>query len=332
MIRDLNHIMVLGGAGYVGSKLVPILLAQGYQVTVFDLFIYGDPFPKGLRDSKGLRLVKGDLRNIRLFRDSIRGIDAIIHLACISNDPSFDLNPTLAKSINYDGFLPVVNECVDAGVKRFIFASSSSVYGVKTEDIVHEGLSLDPLTDYSKYKAQCEDLLLRNCGQMVTTIVRPATLCGISPRQRLDLTVNILTTQAVLNHEITVHGGDQVRPNLHIDDMLRFYCRALEWNSSLIDREIFNIGEENHSIKAIAELVRFQLGHDVNILYEKNSDQRSYRISSKKAHMQLGFHPKLSIVHAIDDLAASIKSEALFEPLSNPLYYNIKRMMQLGLE
>ena len=228
MAKRFKRVMVTGGAGYVGSSLIPKLLRNGYEVSVLDLYLYGDVFAD-LKSNPGLRETKGDLRNPADVARALEGCDAVIHLACISNDPSFDLNPDLGRSINFDCFRPLVKASKDAGVKRFIYASSSSVYGIKKDMNVTEELALEPLTDYSKYKAMCEEVLEeeREPGFVAVTL-RPATICGYAPRLRLDLTVNILTSHAINNKRITVFGGEQLRPNLHVEDMTDLYLQLLE--------------------------------------------------------------------------------------------------------
>src|SRR5436305_339006 len=210
MAMRFKRVMVTGGAGYVGSRLIPKLLDAGYGVNVLDMYIYGEDIFANLRDSPLLKEVKGDIRDAAAVARALDGCDAVIHLACISNDPSFDLDPTLGRSINFDCFRPLVKASKDAGARRFIYASSSSVYGIKTDMDVTEELPLEPLTDYSKYKAMCEEVLEqeRQPGFVCVTL-RPATVCGYAPRLRLDLTVNILTNHAINNGRITVFGGDQ---------------------------------------------------------------------------------------------------------------------------
>jgi nucleoside-diphosphate-sugar epimerase len=224
-----RSVLVTGGAGYVGSMLVPKLLRAGHRVRVLDLFIYGEDVFNGADRKPALSCIRGDLRDIATTRRALDGCDSVIHLACISNDPSFELDPELGRSINYDCFRPFVRVAKEAGVKRFIYASSSSVYGVKDEDEVTENLPLKPLTDYSRFKAMCEEVLdaEREPG-FVTLTLRPATVCGYAPRLRLDLTVNILTNHAVNKGEITVFGGRQKRPNINIEDMT-----DLEWTPKL---------------------------------------------------------------------------------------------------
>ena len=230
-----RRVLVTGGAGYVGSRLVPKLVDAGHNVTVLDLYLFGDVFSE-IADRPGLRQVRGDIRDAARLNEVIHDCDAVIHLACISNDPSFELDPVLGKSINLDAFQPLVRAAKDAGVRRFIYASSSSVYGVRDEVEVTEDLPLRPLTEYSKYKAECEDILdaEREPG-FVTVILRPAAVCGYARRLRLDLTVNILTNHAINNGRIRVFGGSQKRPNINIEDMTDLYVRCLDYSDRQID-------------------------------------------------------------------------------------------------
>ena len=256
----------------------------------------------------------------------------VIHLACISNDPSFEMNPELGRSINFDAFRPLVEASVAAGVKRFVYASSSSVYGVKKEKDVHEGMHLEPLTDYSKFKADCE-LILReyNSDDFTTVTVRPATVCGYSPRQRLDVVVNILTNLAYYNRVITVFGGSQLRPNIHIDDMADVYLTLLDAPKELIASEVFNAGYENHSVLELAEMVRAVVGPDVKLISSPTDDTRSYHVSSEKIKDVLGFQAKRSIRNASEDLVNAFKKGWLPNSLSDEKYVNIKRMQSLNL-
>jgi len=323
--------MVTGGAGYVGSNLVPKLLAAGYQVAVLDLYIYGDVFAN-LASSPDLTEVKGDLRNPSDVRRALAGCDAVIHLACISNDPSFDLNPDLGRSINYDCFRPLVKASKDAGVKRFIYASSSSVYGIKNDTNVTEDLPLDPLTDYSKYKAMCEEVLdqEREPGFVAVTL-RPATVCGYAPRLRLDLTVNILTSHAINNGRITVFGGEQLRPNLHVEDMTDLYVQLLEAPDEAINGKTWNAGYHNLKVREIANMVRDEVGKNVDIVVTPSDDHRSYHVSSEKIKRDLGFSARRTVSDAIVDLASAFNAGKVPDAMTDDRYYNIKRMQALKL-
>jgi len=326
-------ILVTGGAGYVGSALVPKLLGRGHRVTVLDLYLYGDDALGAVRENPGLREVRGDLRDPDTVADALRGCDAVIHLACISNDPSYDLNPDLGKSINYDAFRPLVRASKEAGVKRFIYASSSSVYGIKAEPEVTEDLTLEPLTDYSKYKALCEQELEeeREPG-FVTCTIRPSTVCGYAPRQRLDVIVNILTNHAVNRGRIRVFGGTQKRPNIHIDDMADLYLFLLDQPDEKIDGKIFNAGYENHTLMELAEIVRKVVGEDLPIDIEPTDDLRSYHVSSQKMRSELGFEPLYTIEDAVRGLVTAFKEGKLPNSLEDPKYYNINLMKQVELE
>jgi nucleoside-diphosphate-sugar epimerase len=325
----MKKIFITGGSGYVGSVLAPYLIKKNYKVTVFDLMLYGETLTK----NKNLKIIKGDIRNTKLLKEAIKGHDTMIHLACISNDPSFELNPTLGKAINLDAFTPLVEISKNLGVERFIYASSSSVYGIKEEKNVDESMSLEPLTDYSKFKADCEKILLKyNSNNFVVSILRPATVCGYSPRQRLDLVVNILTNLAYHTREITVFGGDQLRPNIHIQDMVRAYELFIETNDKNINGKIFNIGFENSTVNDLALNVKKIIGSDVIIKNLPTNDNRSYHISSKKIENELGFKTKFNILNAIEDLKNAFDNKLLLNCLKNEDYFNIKKMQSIKLK
>ncbi len=326
------NVLVTGGAGYVGSVLVPKLLAAGHRVTVLDLYLYGENLFAAHRNNPNLIEVKGDLRDPAAVKRALKGCDAVIHLACISNDPSFELNPELGKSINFDCFMPLVKTSKDVGVKRFIYASSSSVYGVKKEAEVTEELALEPLTDYSKFKAMCEDVLEKEREPGFTTVtLRPATVCGYGPRQRLDVIVNILTNHAVNTGRMKVFGGSQLRPNLHIEDMTDLYLLTLQLAAEQIDGRVYNAGYENHPLMQLAEIVRSVAGK-IEIDVVPTNDLRSYQVSSKKILREIGFAPKRTIEDAVRDLKGAFDAGKLTDPLNNPMYFNIKRMQEVSLQ
>ena len=326
----MRRVLVTGGGGYVGAALVPALLEAGYGVTVVDLFIYGDDV---LDPHPALRCVKGDIRDAALLERELAGMTDVIHLACISNDPSFELNPDLGRSINLDAFEPLVAASRGAGVSRFIYASSSSVYGIKEVPDVTEDMPLEPLTDYSRFKAQCEEILARYQSPGFTTVtIRPATVCGYSRRQRLDVVVNILTNQAYHNREVTILGGDQLRPNIHIADMVDAYLLLLAAEPSTIAGRIYNAGYENQSVRAIADEVRSVIGDDVRVVRKESNDNRSYHISSALILDELGFRATRTIADAVRDLKDAFDTGLLPDSLTDEQYFNIKRMQSIDLQ
>ena len=326
---QFKNIFVTGGAGYVGAVLVPRLLSEGCNVTVLDLMIYGE---QALTPHPNLKIIKGDIRDQILLAESVSGHDVVIHLACISNDPSFELNPALGKSINLDAFGPLVEVSRQKGVARFIYASSSSVYGIKEEKDVHEEMSLEPLTDYSKFKADCETTLNEaENPNFVPVTIRPATVCGYSPRQRLDVVVNILTNLAYHKGEITVFGGEQLRPNIHISDMVESYITVLRAEDKQVSGQIFNAGYENQPVRELAETVRAVVGEHVDLCTTPTDDNRSYHISSEKIKKHLGFTARYTIRQAVEDLVQAFKAGDLPDSLENELYFNIRRMQSLKL-
>ena len=332
-------VAVIGGAGYVGAVLVPRLLEEGYRVRVFDLFIYGEEALAGVRDNPRLEMIKGDVRDLAAVQAAVRGADAVIHLACISNDPSVELDPDLSKSVNLDSFGPTVKAAKEAGVRRFIFASSGSVYGVSDSPQVTEEHPLVPVSLYNKYKAACEPLLFAEQSPTFTTVsVRPATICGYSPRQRLDLTVNILTNHAVNNGKITVFGGVQMRPNLHMHAMVDLSCLLLTVPAEKIAGQIFNAGYQNYSVAETAEVVRKVVCEElpekgeIEIVTTPSDDIRSYRINSDKIQRVLGFVPKRTIEDGARDLIKAFKAGKLPDSMSDTRYSNIKTMKAVHLK
>jgi nucleoside-diphosphate-sugar epimerase len=327
----MKNILVIGGAGYVGTYLSLKLASFGHKISVYDLFIYGDNIVSNYNISK----IKGDIRDISFLEKVIEKneINTIIHLACISNDPSFELDPDLGKKINFDCFEPLIQTAKRKKIKRFIYASSSSVYGIKSEENVYENMSLEPLTDYSKFKAMCEDVLFKNSDdEMCFTILRPATVCGYSPRQRFDLVVNILTNLAYNKSEITVYGGNQYRPNIHIEDMVDAYIHILEQPEDKINKKIYNVGFENYTVNDIAKLVKEVINDDIEIKKVQTMDERSYKINSDKIREEIGFSPKKNIRNSIEDLKKAFDQKKFKNPLDNEYYFNIKRMNSIRLK
>lgn len=329
------RVFIPGGAGYVGSGLVPTLLEKGHSVTVYDLYLYGQQLFDDWKQNPRLRQVKGDVRDLASMEQALLGCDAVIHLACISNDPSVELNPRLGKLINLDCFEPFVKIALNQGIKRFIYASSSSVYGVKEEPNVTEEMSLTPLTDYSRFKAECEKILLKYASNdFVCTILRPATVCGYALRQRLDVVVNILANLAYNTGIVKVTGGSQMRPNIHIEDMVRAYIHVLESPKELVQNEIFNVGDHNHTVMELGKMAQEIVGRKrpVDLVVEPTDDVRSYHISSEKISKKLGFTPTHSIEKAIIDLVEAFETGKLRDTLTDMRYFNIKTMKAANLQ
>ncbi len=326
-----KRIFITGGAGYFGSALVPELLSMGYHIVVYDLFIYGD----FLKPHPNLKKIKADIRDREKLIKSVKGCDAFIHLACISNDPSFDLDPELGKSINHIAFNNVIDSVKLERIKRLIVTSSTSQYGIKPLDVeVTEDTEAEPITDYAKYKLECEKILQNtDMGNIEYVFVRPATLCGYAPRLRLDLSVNILTINALINKKIKIFGGDQMRPALNINDLVRFYKLLLDVSGDKINKEAFNISCENLKMLEIAQLVKKTIG-DESIEFEivHTDDLRSYHINADKMKKKLKFKCKFSIEDAIKSIVEAFNNNLIIDGLSNPMYYNVKRMKEINLK
>ena len=329
-----NKIFITGGAGYVGSCIVPELLKNGYEVTVFDIMYYTDNFlPK---KNPKLNIIQGDIRDTEKIKLSCKNHDVFLNLACISNDTSFALDEKLSTSINLDAFEPMVIAAKNAGIKRFIYASSSSVYGISNKKDVTEDHPLVPLTLYNKYKGLCEPLLFSHTDKNFEGVIfRPATVCGYAPRQRFDLSVNILTNFAVNKGFIKVFGGEQLRPNLHVMDYSDAVKVLIESDSSKIKDEIFNIGYQNLSISEIALIVKkvvekqFPKKKEIKIIKEASDDKRSYHINSDKIKKILNFSAKRSIENAVEDLCDAFIKKKFSDSFSEDIYFNINRMQNI---
>lgn len=321
----MRRILITGGGGYVGTRLVPTLLLSGYEVSVYDTFWFGNYLPS----HANLYLHSADIRNINAFERAVAGQDAVIHLACISNDASFELDEALSTSINYEAFEPLVLASKAAGVKRFLYASSSSVYGVSEAPDVAEDHPLVPLTLYNKFKGLCEPILRQHSDKNFTGVIfRPATVCGYSRRQRLDLSVNILTNHAVNMKRISVFGGSQMRPNLHIAEYCRVVQALLEASTDLVAGETFNVGDENLTILELAKLVASIVPADIEV-QPSSDDARSYHINSDKIAKVLGFRPVKTVKDAITELVAAFNDNRLPNSLSDDRYLNVKRLRRL---
>jgi len=324
----MKKILVTGGAGYVGSILIPKLLKEGYEVVVLDTLFFTDIGLRSVKNDPKLKIVPGDIRSEATLQSSLKGVDAVIHLASISNDPSSDLNPNLTVEVNYDATLNLIRIAKENGVQRFINASTSSVYGIKETPNVTEDLPLEPLTVYSKTKADAEPFVIQaNDSHFTSVNIRPATVCGYSPKMRLDLTVNILTMHALTKGKITVFGGNQKRPNIHIGDITDYYVQILKIPAEKIARKTFNAGYENFTVLEIAKMVQEIIGHNVTIEVTPTNDNRSYHISSAKIERELGLKPKHTIKDAVLDIKLAHEKGLL--DWNDINFYNVKKMKTL---
>ena len=308
-------ILLTGGCGYIGTNLTEALLDLGHHVTVVDIMWFGNY----LDPHKNLNIIQSDIRDIDAI--PMKGIDTIIHLANIANDPTGDLNARLTWEVNALSSKFLIEKAIENNVKQFIFASSGSVYGIKEESQVTEDLSLVPITDYNKTKMISESVLLSFRDEITLNIVRPATVCGYSPRMRLDLSVSLLTMHALTKGKITVFGGKQIRPNIHINDMVSVYLHLLNLDSK--DAGIYNAGFENISILDIANKVCDQIPSE--IVVTESDDPRSYRLNSDKL-LKTGFRPKWNVENGIQEVIKAYKEGQLEV---EDRYYNMKVMMKL---
>lgn len=306
------NILVTGGCGYKGTVLVPKLLTRGYRVNVVDIMW----FDNSLEPHDNLNVLKADIRNIESI--DLDGIDIIIHLASVANDPCGDLDPKLTWEISALATMQLADKAVRSNVKQFIYASSGSVYGVKEEDQVTEDLELKPISEYNKTKMVAERVLLSYSDKMIVQIIRPATVCGYSPRMRLDVSVNMLTMQALTNGVITVFGGNQTRPNIHIDDITDVYLHLIDRKDSI--RGVYNAGFENISILDIANMVTKHVPAKIEVT--ESNDPRSYRVNSDKL-LSTGYAPKKSVDDAIQEICAKYNDNSLKDKLQS---HNLKWM------
>ena len=309
------NILVTGGCGYVGSVLTPKLLNQGHTVNIYDIMWFGN----FLKKHKNLKIIQGDIRDINAI--PMEGIDAIIHLANIANDPCGDLNSKLSWEVNVLATMGMVEKAIANKIKQFILSSSGSVYGVKEEPQVTEELPLVPISDYNKTKMVSERVLLSYKDKIIIQIVRPATVCGYSPRMRLDLSVNMLAVQALANGKITVFGGDQTRPNIHIQDITDVFIHFLNLGEKATG--IYNAGFENITILDIAKMAAEFI--PAEIIVSESNDPRSYRLNADKL-IGTGFKPKFKVVNAIQEIIEAFNAGRLKDEDG---CYNIRTMKQM---
>ena len=314
----MKKILVTGGAGYVGTLLVESLLKKEYKVTVVDTFWFGNY----LKKNDNLKIINTDIRNLKI--ENIANHQIIIHLANIANDPTVAMAPELSWNVNVLGTHSLIDKASRAGVEHFIFGSSGSVYGIKEEPNVIEDMELIPISTYNKTKMVAERVILSYSNSLRVHSIRPATVCGYSPRMRLDISVNLLTMQALEKGLITVFGGNQTRPNINIKDMINVYHHFIEKPN--IENGCYNAGLENMKILKIAEIIKEKTGADIKI--EPSNDPRSYRQNSDKL-ISTGYKFQYNVKDAIDEIITKYANKELEE---NEIYYNLKVMKNLKLD
>jgi nucleoside-diphosphate-sugar epimerase len=315
----MKNIVVTGGGGYIGTNLVNNLLNNGYKIKVIDTFWFGNYFKK----NKNLKIIKKDIRKVN--EQDVGKTDCIIHLASIANDPAADLDASLTWDINVIGTYKLINLAIKKSVKKFIFASSGSVYGIKKEKKVTEDLSLEPLSEYNKSKMIAERILLSYKKNIDLTILRPATVCGYSPSMRLDVSVNALTFSALKNNKINVFGGKQIRPNLNMKDMVNaylFFLKKKYKKNKKVENIIFNVGFENLSIINIAKKIKKIIKTNCKISIKKTNDPRSYRQNSEKL-IKDGYKKKYNIEDAVIEIKNKFLKSKIF---NNSQFYRINTL------
>lgn len=323
-------ILVTGGAGYIGSVLVPKLLEQGHSVTVLDCFLFGRASLAPVHNHPNLRLIEADVRDHEQVTQVLtRGdFSSVIHLAAISNDPSSEIDPDLTRAVNRDAVGHLFVRAKKAGVRRMIYASSASVYGLKEDPDVTEDLPLEPLTLYARYKAEGETMLNDLVDDDFCGVsVRAATVCGYSPRLRLDLTINILTEHAINRGRIRVFGGTQERPNIHVRDLTDFYISLVTAPAERINGQAFNVTRENSTVMGLAEMIRDEVDPGLPIETVPTDDNRSYRLSGEKVASQLGYRPTVPLAEAVRELSTAFREGRVEDP-SDPIYRNVELMNQ----
>ncbi|HXT68714.1 MAG TPA: SDR family oxidoreductase [Vicinamibacterales bacterium] len=325
-----RSVLVTGGCGYIGSMLVPELASRGWHVRILDCLLFGNRLPAGLLESGRAELVDGDIRHADVVARACEGVDAVVHLAAMANDPSADLDPALTRSINLDAVIALIDIARRAGVSRFVNASTATVYGVRDEPDVDETFEHRPITLYGKYKSETDHAVAAANGPNFTTVnIRSATVCGWSPRMRLDLSVNILTEQAVRRGTVTVHGGKQLRPNVVITDLVGAYCSVLEAPAAVVGGESFNIGASNLSILEIAREVIAAVNPSAQMVVDSTVDHRSYHISTRKAVTRLGFKPLLDVPDGARQVAEALRAGRIDRPDASE-HRNVQHLQAIG--
>lgn len=325
-------VLVTGGCGYIGTILVGRLLSCGYRVRVLDSMVFGNNLPPQCLSSPRLTVIQGDIRDVTTLSKAVTGVDAVVHLAAVANDPSADIDPAVTRSINYDAVLTLIDLAEAMGIRRLVNASSATVYGLRSEPQVTEDLPHNPISLYGHYKSTTDKIISARASESFETVnLRSATVCGWSPRMRLDLTVNLLTAAALTQGRITVHGGGQVRPNITVRDLARAYQTVLEAPAEIVNGKAYNICALNEPVSVIAERVRRVLNRDIEIRVEPLIDARSYRLCADLAEREIGFRPAETIDAAIQEVATAYRN-GLIPDVDSPVYRNVAQMQAVGVQ
>jgi len=323
------NILVTGGGGYVGSRLIRSLLDGKHKITILDLMMFGRDHLADLESNPNVTIIEDDIRNDDAVNKALQGIDSVVHLAGMANDPSCELEPRMSWQVNLEAPILFAEQSREAGVKRFIYASSTSVYGFFEKGEATEETPLNPLSLYAELKAAVEHILMKRSTKTFEVVsLRPATICGYSPRLRLDLVLNTFAKQAWFDGEITVFGGSQMRPNLTIADMVRAYEHVLNADSDLVAGEVFNVSAENMSVMDLAYLTRDTVRPDAKIRVIDEVDPRSYRVNSSKILDRIGYEPQQSLSDALLEIRDSFESGEISNP-DAPIYRNVDRVREL---
>ncbi len=330
MPDELNRVIVTGGAGYIGSVLTEKLLDSGYAVRIIDCMFFGDRGIKHLLSNENLEVINARIEDPEAVKKAVRGIDAVVHLAGFANDATCDIDPKLTRLINYESTLKLLRLSKEAGVSRFLYGSSAAVYGVGAKEALAEDSEPNPVSLYAKYRVKCEEAVLKYDSKDIDTCcMRKSTVFGFSKRQRLDLAVNAMTASAVNRHELTLIGGNQWRPNLHVADAAEAYIAALEAPPDRIKGEVFNVGANstNHTIEEIAEMVAGAVPN-TKIIRKPLADSVSYNLSFDKLNKVLRFNAGRSVAQGIRELSDAFK-KGLIPNYEDDIYYNLKQMLKM---
>ena len=326
----MKRTLITGGAGYIGSVLTSKLVNLGHEVVVLDTLLFTDIGLSPLRDHPLLRIIKGDIRDVAAVKDSLSGVDSVIHLAALANDPAAELDPELTRSINLDSYHVLMKEAITAGVGRFINLSSIGVYGINYDNNVTEDDPVNPLTEYARCKAASETLVKQHNSDKFTTVsLRCGTVCGWSPRMRFDLSTNTLAAHAIATKKLTVWGGEQKRPQIHLDDATDFIIKLTDVPAAKIGGRIFNAAGHNTTVQEIAETIQHVLNGELELtIGPARADERSYHVSSERIAKELGFGMKKTIRDAIVDIMNAYRAGWWVNP-EDPIYHNVQQMKSM---